>query len=60
MKNLIFILVIAIVTFSSVVYAHPSKMENNENLAKRQLSCEKTRFGDWICTEGQPSCSGGV
>ncbi|CAI2174512.1 17992_t:CDS:2 [Funneliformis geosporum] len=44
---------------SSVVYADPSKMENNEKLAKRQMSCEKTRFGDWICTEGQPSCTGG-
>ncbi|CAG8499855.1 17186_t:CDS:2 [Funneliformis caledonium] len=54
MKTLIVILVIAILTFSSVVFAAP--MAFDESLLKRQVSCEKTPSGDEICTQGQPKC----
>ncbi|CAG8554797.1 4179_t:CDS:2 [Funneliformis caledonium] len=57
MKNLILILVIVVVIFNDVVFSAPSKMENTENLERRQTSCIQTDSGG-LCKFAQAVCEG--
>ncbi|CAG8696310.1 4709_t:CDS:2, partial [Funneliformis caledonium] len=39
---------------ASVVFTAPTKMEKNENLARRQISCVKSPSGEMTCTPPPP------